>query len=226
MFSPENKPFLRDGVKLRLGIFGGTFNPPHVGHLRLAEEVAPLFGLNRILFIPSHLPPHKSVRSIASPEDRLEMTHRACADNPLFEVSDVEIEARGLSYTVRTLEALAERGDAELFFILGTDSLREIHTWKDHERLFSLANFIVVNRPGVDFRGAWAELPPALRGQFTESGHEKLHRTSTRLVPAPVEGLSVSSTLIRTLIREGKSIRYLVTESVRSYIMDRQLYRH
>ncbi|MBI5569966.1 MAG: nicotinate-nucleotide adenylyltransferase [Desulfomonile tiedjei] len=210
---------------MRLGIFGGTFNPPHVGHLRLAEEVAPLFGLTRILFIPCHLPPHKSVRYIAPPEDRLEMTHRACADNPLFEVSDMEIAARGPSYTVRTLEAFAARRDEELFFILGTDSLREIHTWKDHERLFSLANFVVVTRPGVDFRSAWAELPASLRAQFHESGDEMIHGTSTRLMPAPVEGLKVSSTLIRTLIREGKSIRYLVTESVRSYIMDRKLYR-
>ena len=211
---------------MRLGIFGGTFNPPHVGHLRLAEEVAPIFRLTRVLFIPCHLPPHKSARHMVSSEDRLEMTRRACEDNPLFEVSDMEIEARGLSYTVRTLEAFAARRDVEPFFIMGSDSLREIHTWKDYEKLFSLANFIVVSRPGVDFRAAWEELPASVQDQFRNSGHEMLHRTSTRLISAPVEGLNVSSTIIRALVGDGKSIRYLVTESVRSYIMDRQLYRH
>jgi nicotinate-nucleotide adenylyltransferase len=214
------------GDSYKIGILGGTFNPPHLGHLRLAEEVAPLFGLDRILFVPCHIPPHKTTRDITGPEDRLEMTRLACRDNPLFEVSDMEIVAQGLSYTVRTLEALASQDQAERYFVLGTDSLKEIRTWKDYERLFALANFIVVTRPGVDFRAAWGGLPESTRGQFREDRGQMIHSTSTRVVPAQVIGLDISSTRIRNLVRQGKSVRYLTTEPVRSYIISRNLYRN
>lgn len=153
------------------------------------------------------------------------MTRRACEDNPLFEVSDMEIAAKGLSYTVKTLEVFARRKDIEPFFILGTDSLKEIHTWKDSERLFSLAHFIVVNRPGTDFRAAWKELPTKMLGQFREAGESLVHTSSTRVECAAVRGLDISSTRIRNLTRQGKSVRYLVTESVRSYMMEKKLYR-
>jgi nicotinate-nucleotide adenylyltransferase len=225
-FFPKTSPFFEDGVELRVGILGGTFNPPHLGHLRLAEEVAPLFGLSRVIFMPCHIPPHKSPLVVAGAEDRLEMTRRACQDNPLFEVSDMEIAAKGLSYTVKTLEVFANKKDCEPFFIMGTDSLREIRTWKDYERLFALAHFIVVTRPGTNFRDAWAELPAGTREQFQEFGELLIHSTSTRVAPAAVRGLDISSTRIRNLAREGKSVRYLVTEPVRSYIIEKKLYRN
>lgn len=222
----KTSPFFEDGVDLRVGIFGGTFNPPHLGHLRLAEEVAPLFGLSRVIFVPSHTPPHKSALHVAAPEHRLEMTCRACEDNALFDVSDMEIAAKGLSYTVKTLEVFAGRKDCEPFFILGTDSLREIGTWKDSERLFSLAHFIVVTRPGTNFRAAWAGLPAQTRAQFHEAGESLVHASSTRVECAAVCGLDISSTRIRALVREGQSVRYLVTEPVRSYMIDKKLYRN
>jgi nicotinate-nucleotide adenylyltransferase len=222
----KTSPFFEHGAALKIGILGGTFNPPHLGHLRLAEEVAQLFGLTRVLFVPCHTPPHKSTLHTALPQDRLEMTRRACEDNPLFDVSDMEVVAAGKSYTVRTLEAVADKKDWETYFILGTDSLREIHTWKDYERLFTLAHFIVVTRPGMEFASAWAELPETTRSNFQQAGGYLLHAKSTRVFPAQVLGLDISSTRIRNLVREGKSVRYLVTERVRSYINSRNLYRN
>jgi nicotinate-nucleotide adenylyltransferase len=222
----KTSPFFEDGVDLRVGIFGGTFNPPHLGHLRMAEEVAPLFGLARVIFVPCHIPPHKSPVHVAAAEHRLEMTRRACEDNPLFEVSDMEIAAKGLSYTVKTLEVFAGKLDCTPFFILGTDSLKEIGTWKDHERLFALAHFVVVTRQGTDFQAAWAELPEGTRSQFRHFGESLVHLSSTRVECAAVRGLDISSTRIRDLTREGRSVRYLVTELVRSYMMDKNLYRN
>jgi nicotinate-nucleotide adenylyltransferase len=209
---------------LKIGIFGGTFNPPHVGHLRLAEEVAFSHGLSRIVFIPSFISPHKNPGETAPPEDRLEMIRRSCADNQVFEVSDIEISFQGPSYTVHTLEALSKDKSLEPHFILGTDSLSEIHTWKDYTKLFSLSHFIVVRRPGLDFTAAWAEVPEAVRGEFQDQRDHLLHSSSHRVIPSSVEGLNISSTMIRDLSRRGRSIRYLVRESVRQYIVERRLY--
>jgi len=214
----------RNGAKLKIGILGGTFNPPHLAHLRLAEEVAQLYGLERVVFIPCHIPPHKTSLQIAPAADRLRMTQKACENNPLFEVSDMEIAATGPSYTVNTLETLADKKEFDTFFILGTDSLREVSTWKGYERLFSLANFIVVTRPGIDFAAAWAEVPSHLRDQFQQQGDDLVHQGSKRLIQSNLQGLNISATRIRSLMHSGQSIRYLVTESVRSYIIDRKLY--
>jgi nicotinate-nucleotide adenylyltransferase len=211
---------------LKIGIFGGTFNPPHLGHLRLAEEVAPAHGLNRILFMPCYIPPHKNTKEIAPPEDRLEMTRLACGGNEVFDVSDMEIRVGGPSYTVTTLEAFRRWSEDEVFFVLGTDSLREIHTWWKYERLFSLAHFIVVTRPGLDFATAWGEVPAGMRDCFQDRGDHLVHSTDTHLIPSPVLGLSISSTTVRQLSRQGRSIRYLVTEPVRSYILEKKLYRN
>ncbi len=224
-FVSKTRALFRNGAKLKIGILGGTFNPPHLAHLRLAEEVATSYGLTRVIFIPCHIPPHKTSIHIAPAADRLHMTSLACENNPLFEVSDMEIAAPGPSYTVNTLEAFSKRKDCETFFILGTDSLREISSWKDYERLFSLAHFIVVNRPGVDFRNTWSEVPAAVKNQFKTDGDDFVHESSRRLIPSQVLGLNISATLIRGLLREGRSIRYLVTDSVRSYIIERKLYR-
>lgn len=215
---------MRKGGTLKVGILGGTFNPPHLGHLRLAEEVIYAHGLERVIFIPSFTPPHKDTREIAPPADRLEMTHRACKGNPFFEVSDVEIRFQGPSYTVNTLEFFTTQSEYETFFIIGTDSLKDIHIWKDYERLFHLSHFIVVTRPGVGFDAAWSEMPSPLRAQFLRLGDRLVHSTSRVLIPSTVSGLDISSSHIRALLREGRSIRYLVTESVRTYIKEKHLY--
>ncbi len=220
----KTRALFRNGA-MKIGILGGTFNPPHLAHLRLAEEVAISYGLTRVVFIPCHIPPHKISVDIAPAADRLYMTSIACEDNDLFEVSDIEIAASGPSYTVNTLETFSKKKDLEIFFILGTDSLKEISAWKDYQRLFLLANFIVVTRPGLDFRAAWSEVPAALRNEFHSEGNDFVHESSTHLIPSHIQGLNISATWIRDLLRKGKSVRYLVTESVRSYIIERKLYR-
>jgi nicotinate-nucleotide adenylyltransferase len=212
------------GGILKVGILGGTFNPPHLGHLRLAEEVAYDHELHRIIFIPSFTPPHKDTSEIIPADHRLEMTHRACEGNDLFEVSDMEIALKGPSYTVDTLRSISNRSEDEIFFIMGTDSLKEIRAWKDCEKLFELSHFIVVRRPQTDFETAWSEVPREARARFTWQRDHYLHSASTMLIPAKVWGLDISSTRIRSLLKEGRSIRYLVPESVRLYIMENDLY--
>ncbi len=223
-FVSKTRALFSNGA-MKIGILGGTFNPPHLAHLRLAEEVAASYGLTRVIFIPCHIPPHKISVDIAPALDRLHMTSIACQNNPLFEVSDMEITASGPSYTVNTLETFSKEKDIQTFFILGTDSLKEISAWKDYRRLFLLANFIVVTRPGLDFRTAWSEVPAALKKEFHSEGNDFVHESSTHLIPSNIQGLNISATWIRDLLREGKSVRYLVTESVRSYIIERKLYR-
>jgi nicotinate-nucleotide adenylyltransferase len=207
-----------------VGILGGTFNPPHLGHLRLAEEVAELYDLTKVIFIPTYIPPHKKADHIISAAHRLHMTRLACSDHPLFEVSDIEVERSGPSYTVDTLDFLKREFKYETFFIIGTDALAEIHLWKDYEKLFGLSHFIIVERPQTPFASAWAAVPSAVRSAFTESGDRWVHTSSRQIIPAPVRGLNISATGIRSLLREGRSIRYLVTDSVRSYISEHDLY--
>jgi nicotinate-nucleotide adenylyltransferase len=153
------------------------------------------------------------------------MTRLACEDNPLFEISDIEVGRGNTSYTVNTLEFFSAMPNRESYFIIGTDSLREIQTWKDSERLFGLSHFIVVTRPGLDFEAAWSEVPAELRAEFDfREGHYE-HRSGTRLIASEVVGLDVSSTRIRALGRAGRSIRYLVPDPVRAYIVQNDLYR-
>jgi len=220
----KTSPFFQNDDTEKIGIMGGTFNPPHLGHLRLAEEVAWEHGLDRIVFIPCFVPPHKSNDDVAPAEQRLEMTRLACNDNPKFQVSDLEIMMKGASYTVNTLEHFAETRRGSMHFILGTDSLRDVRTWKDPERLFGLANFIVVTRPGTDFQQAWQDVPRSIQRQFQPVQGCYVHTCSTRLVPSGVTGLNISATGIRNLLKAGRSIRYLVPEPVRSYILETKLY--
>jgi len=220
---PKTSPFLKNSDISTIGILGGTFNPPHLGHLRLAEEAAYVHELSRVILIPSLIPPHKCSPDIASPSHRLEMTRRACEANPLLEVSDMEIRMEGPSYTVNTLKML--RGQhLKISFIMGTDSLREISIWKDYEELFSLSDFIIVKRPGMGFETAWTAIPEAVRKKFRQDGDTLIHESNTAVWASGVEGLNISSTRIRSLLKQGKSIRYLVPESVREYIIQHRLY--
>ena len=153
------------------------------------------------------------------------MTRLACKDNPLFEISDIEVGRGNTSYTVNTLEYFSRMPDRESYFIIGTDSLREIRTWKDSERLFALSHFIVVTRPGLEFEAAWSEVPAELRAEFDFREGYYEHHSGTRLIASEVVGLDVSSTRIRALGRAGRSIRYLVPDPVRAYIVRNDLYR-
>jgi len=221
----KTSPFFEKSDSRKVGILGGTFNPPHLGHLRLAEEVAYSYGLSRVIFVPACIPPHKTNQYIAPPSHRMEMTRLACSDNPLFKASDIEIRLEGPSYTVNTLSAFAREEAQDLYFILGTDALKEIGSWKDFEKLFRLTNFIVVTRPQVEFSAAWYEVPDVVRSQFHVEG-DVYRSDSRKLIPSAVRGLDISSTMIRTMIGEEMSVRYLVPESVRSHITEHQLYRN
>ncbi len=207
-------------------IFGGTFNPPHIGHLRMAEEVVRAHNLTRVLFIPANVPPHKPMDNLAPAIHRLNMIEICCSDNRRFEVSDVEIKLGGPSYTVNTVERLIQSHGDSLYFLMGTDSLAEISSWKDYKRLFDLTNFIVVSRPGITFEKAWADLPKSIQEKYVkgENGYQGKD-TDRKIVKSPVLGLDISSTAIREILRQGGSVRYLVIDKVLEYIKANRLYR-
>src|SRR3954465_1450886 len=190
----------------RVGIMGGTFDPNHHGHLVAASEVAGLFGLDEVVFVPTGQPWQKSEREVSPPEDRYLMTVIATASNPRFRVSRVDIDRGGPTYTIDTLTDLRRlRPDAELFFITGADALAQIVSWRNNEQLFELAHFIGVTRPG--FQLADAHLPEGV-GSLVE-------------VPA----LAISSTDCRDRVGRGMPVWYLVPDGVVQYIEKRGLYR-
>jgi nicotinate-nucleotide adenylyltransferase len=190
----------------RIGVMGGTFDPIHHGHLVAASEVAGLFGLDEVVFVPTGQPWQKSEREVAPAEDRYLMTVIATASNPRFSVSRVDIDRGGPTYTIDTLTDLkVQRPDAELFFITGADALSQILSWRDSRRCFSLAHFIGVTRPG--FTLADAHLPEGV----------------VSLVEVPA--LSISSTDCRDRVARGMPVWYLVPDGVVQYMEKRGLYR-
>jgi nicotinate-nucleotide adenylyltransferase len=185
---------------------GGTFDPIHHGHLVAASEVAVLFGLDEVVFVPTGQPWQKSSRVVSPPEDRYLMTVIATASNPRFTTSRVDIERGGPTYTIDTLTDLKrERPDAELFFITGADALEQIVGWRDNERLFELARFIGVTRPGYQL--ADHHLPEGV----------------VSLVEVPA--LAISSTDCRERVGRGMPVWYLVPDGVVQFIEKRGLYR-
>ncbi|TWH59888.1 nicotinate-nucleotide adenylyltransferase [Desulfitobacterium sp. LBE] len=198
----------------RIGIMGGTFDPLHYGHLVAAEMAHHEFALEKVIFIPTGNPPHKVGRRVTSPGDRYEMVKRAVQDNSFFEVSDLEIQRKGYSYTVDTLKELHELyPQHELYFITGADAFREIFTWREVQSVLSLSHFIGASRPGFD--------PHEFLEELKRDYPEFLPHMHLFDVPA----LAISSTDIRSRVKEGKPIRYLLPESVRLYIEEADLYR-
>ncbi len=197
----------------RLGIMGGTFDPVHFGHLVTAEEALVQFNLDRVLFMPTGRPARKTSQAVTSAEHRYLMTVIATAANPDFDVSRMEIDRPGLSYTVDTLHALREMygPQTELFFITGADAVWEIVTWREAERFRGLATFIAATRPGYDLDTA-------------RTGHaEELAALGIEFIEVPA--LAISSTDIRARVVERRPIRYLMPEAVASYIHKYRLYR-
>lgn len=211
----------------KVGIMGGTFNPIHIGHLRSAEEVREAFGLETVIFVPSATPPHKDNRGIIAQGERYLMVASAVSDNPRLDVSDVEILRGKTSYTIDTLEALErEMEGTELYFILGLDAFLEIGTWREYEKLFEMANFVVTDRPDGKSSNPDFVLPPELAGLFKKEGDDILvHLSGKKIYFYDIMGLEISSTEIRGLIKKKKSIKYLVPERVKQYIELRGLYR-
>lgn len=199
----------------RLGIMGGTFDPIHYGHLVAAEMACNEFALERVIFIPTGTPPHKTGRKIASSEFRYDMVALAIADNELFEVSRIEIDRIGLTYTVDTLRLLQEQyPDYELYFITGADAFREIFTWRNVQKILELTQFIGASRPGFDDH--------TFLNQLQQNHPELYERMHSLEVPA----LAISSTDIRSRVKKGQSIRYLLPEPVRLFINEKGLYQN
>ena len=209
----------------RLAVFGGSFNPIHFGHLLLADEVLELLGLDRVLFVPAASPPHKPAAALAPAPDRFAMVKRATADNPRFEVSDLELTRRGPSYTVDTLEALATPGD-DLFLILGSETFLDLLSWRAPTRIAALAHLVVVPRAGSAFDPDSAAAQKVLR----EIGAEGFARpdpaggAGRRVWLAPVTSLPISSSELRRRVREGRSVDYRLPQPVIEYIRRRRLY--
>jgi nicotinate-nucleotide adenylyltransferase len=212
---------------MKIGIIGGTFNPIHLAHLRIAEEVRESFALDRVLFIPSASPPHKPLAGELSFRHRYKMAELAVCDNPLFAVSDLEGKRGGKSYSIDTLLAL--RGDCpadEFFFIIGSDSFCEIGLWREYAAIFTLCNIVAVERPGSIVTDPLKALPVDIAGEFCYYGAEKrlAHRSGYSVYYLEGIPLDISSSAIRELARFGRSIRYLVPEAVAHYIKEHRLY--
>lgn len=210
---------------MNLGVFGGTFNPVHLAHLRVAEEVRETLALARVLWVPSGDPPHKPRPRVAAAH-RLEMVRRATASNPSFEVLDLEVRRDGPSYSLDTLDALrAAHPNARLWFILGVDALEEIQTWHRPEALFERASFAVVPRPGTAPRPLAERLGGTLARAFRPGPHGLEHPSGHVLREVPVSPLAISASDVRRRIARGASVRYLVPEAVVEYIEKHRLYR-
>ena len=195
-----------------LGILGGTFDPIHIGHLRMAEHVFQSMDLEKIIFIPAYVPPHKLGQDFAPAQDRYAMTKLAVADNPHFIVSDMELKRSGVSYTIDTIRQLHNLyPDKELHFIIGADSVAQLHTWHNIEEMLELTRFVAVWRPG--YEDAMEELVRHL-GQRA--------RERVWLLDTPV--YAISSTEKRTRLRQGQSLEGLVPAQVEEYIYEHGLY--
>ncbi len=220
---------------MRIGLFGGTFNPIHNGHLRAAKEVCEGFELEKLYFIPSALPPHKDIKEVVSAADRLEMTRLAIAGNPEFILSDVELKRPGFSYTIDTVKHFKKslNTNVDLFLVMGVDAFLEIDTWKSFKQLFRMLSMIILTRPlpedrshslGSDYMTAFIQRNVSSAYQFSakdgcyrNDGHQPVYLFSISM-------LDISGTYIRKRVLQGKSIRFLVPESVETYIHDQGVY--
>jgi nicotinate-nucleotide adenylyltransferase len=190
----------------RLGIFGGTFNPPHLAHLIAAERAVEEYSLDKLLFIPANIPPHKVGHEIAPADDRLAMIRLAAQDNAHFEISDIELKREGKSYTIDTLRELKGIYSPDsLYLFIGMDMFAIFDSWYKAEEILSLATVVVMLRPTHDIKAIDSKM-----------------RDSVQIMSLPL--LEISSTDIRERVSQEKSIQYLVPECVRAYIEERGLY--
>jgi nicotinate-nucleotide adenylyltransferase len=193
---------------VKLGIYGGTFDPIHVGHLILAEQTREILALDRVLFVPAANPPHKIASQISPAELRYQMLQLSIQANPVFESSRIEIDRAGLSYTIDTIQEIKVQlrlVKTQIFLFIGADSLVEIHNWYQPERIFEECQVIVFPRPGIDLTNS-----------------RPVFRQQALCLNTPL--FDISSSQIRALVKAGQSIRYLVTEPVRQFIVTQKLY--
>ncbi len=203
-------------IPKKIGISGGTFDPIHLGHLIIAEEAREIYGLEKILFIPSGNPPHKKDYNVTCAEYRFEMVKEAIYDNVFFEASPIEINREGYSYTIDTLLELKKMygGDALLYFITGADVIPELITWKKFEQIFEICEFIAALRPGYNKEAILREIEI----------HKKAYGAKISTLDNPLIG--ISSTIIRERVKNGRTIKYLVPERVEKFIREKGLYNY
>jgi nicotinate-nucleotide adenylyltransferase len=210
-----------------LGVFGGTFNPVHLGHLRAAEQVVELLGLERMLFVPAADPPHKRGEAVAPAALRLEWVRRAIAGNKRFEVDALELQRRGPSFSVDTLREIGARvAPARPVFVVGADALAELGSWREPDTLLRLAHLAVMARPGAP-GPLEAIFPPALAAElsFEPGGRAARHRRGDTWVRwVPIAPLDVSATDVRARLRAGRSVRYLVPDSIHEALVESRVY--
>ena len=212
---------------MNIGLMGGTFNPVHLAHLRIAEEARESFGLDTVVFIPAADPPHKPLSGDVAFTQRCEMVGLAIAGNPSFELSDIEGQRAGKSYSIDTLGYFrTQRPDDTLFFIIGSDSFFEIGLWHRYAEIFRLCNLIVVERPGRPVTDPLAALPVAIRGEFsyTSESHRLQHESGQSVHFLKGCPLDISSTGIRHLVACSRTITYLVPSAVEAYITNQRIY--
>ena len=191
---------------LRIAIFGGTFDPPHIGHLIVAEQAREQLDLDRVIFIPAFVPPHKKHGAIANPRERLTMTRLATKGSKAFFVSSMEVQRKGVSYTIDTVRELRNQyPDAEIFLIMGGDNFKLIETWKSSQEILRIVKIAIYRR--------------------SNHGRKRLRKPHKGVVELKGVFLDISSTIIRQRVHRGESIRYLVPAEVHSYIRANKLYQ-
>ena len=213
-----------------VGIMGGTFNPVHLGHLRAAEEVAESLGLAQVIFMPAAKPPHKNEAGLVPFGDRYRMLELAVEENPIFELSDLEYQRPGKSYSVETLSQLsAIYGEGEeLYFVAGLDAFLELPTWKSYSELFALCHFVVVARPGYSATSLNTMLQTQVSEKYSFDPEVVgfIHPSKYTVYYREVTLLDISSSTVRDLLAKGHSVRYLLPEKVEAYIHQQGLYRN
>ncbi len=215
----------------RIGVFGGTFNPVHRGHLHAAREAAQCLGLGKVLFIPCAVPPHKEEAPIAPAQARLAWLQKAIENDPRFDVDDLELKRTGPSYSVDTLEILHQKfPNARLVFLIGLDAFRELDTWKTPDRLFEFADFAVMTRPPNSHATLADNLPHCLLDalELSSDGKTALHRrTQAKIILLEIAALEISATEIREKLRTNDigAVRALLPENICDAVVQSALYR-
>jgi nicotinate-nucleotide adenylyltransferase len=211
---------------MKVGVFGGTFDPVHIGHLRAAEEIREQYELDKVYFVPAYIPPHKMARRITDPTIRLRMLKAAIRGNRFLRASEVEIKSGGVSYSINTIK-MFERRFGKIYFILGIDAFLEINTWFSYRDLFDHTDFIIMGRP-TNEREVPKDLFPGDIGKEMSrlDGNTFVHRSGKRVHLQPVTQLDISSTDIRKSVRKGRSIKYLVPGRVERIIDETELYKN
>ena len=193
---------------MNICLFGGTFDPPHIGHLIIAESILSDLDIDKIIFIPSSIPPHKTLHSYSSASSRVEMLQISIKGTPAFQISDIELNRPGASYSVDTIKQIKSQmslSKEELYFVIGSDSLVEFQTWKNPHEILSLAQVIIAPRPS-----------------FTKDMVKPEFLEQVQFLDTPQ--IDISSSMIRERVREKKSIRYYVIPEVLEYIQEKRLY--